>query len=132
MKTSKNPFGLHTITPYLVVSDARRLIEFMENVFGAALRGELRFRDDQSVQHAEVQIGDSIIMLGEPMNGVSTNTVGLYTYVDDCDKTYQKALDAGARSVLEVAEYAHGDRYGGVEDFSGNTWWIVSHVNSKK
>lgn len=131
MATSKNPFGLHTITPYLVVSDVRKLIDFLETVFEATLRGPIRYRDDKSVQHAELQIGDSVIMMGEPMDGIAVNAVGLYTYVQDCDLVYQKALKAGATNVLEVADYPHGDRYGGVKDFAGNTWWIVSHLGTK-
>jgi len=94
MATSKNPFGLRTITPYLVVSDVRKLVDFLETVFEATLRGPIRYRDDKSVQHAEIQIGDSVIMMGEPMEGVATNAVGLYTYVQDCDLVYQKALEA--------------------------------------
>ncbi len=131
MASTKNPFGLHTITPYLVVSDVLRLIEFLETVFDATIRGSVRYRDDKSVQHAEVQIGDSVIMMGEPMDGIAANSVGLYTYVQDCDSVYQKALEAGATNVLEVADYLHGDRYGGVKDFAGNTWWIVSHLGTK-
>jgi len=131
MTSTKNPFNLHTITPYLIVSDVPKLIRFLEVVFGATLRGELRYRADKTVQHAEVQIGDSVLMMGEPLDEMSTNSVGLYTYVEDCDSVYQKAIDAGGTSVLEVAAYPHGDRYGGVMDFAGNTWWIVSHLGTQ-
>jgi len=128
MKTVKNPFGLHTVTPYIIVSDVRRLIAFLEQVFDASVRGALRLRENKSVQHAEVQIGDAVLMMGEPIDGIATNELGLYTYVSDCDSVYQKALTAGATKVLDVKDYPHGDRYGGVKDFAGNTWWIVSHI----
>ncbi len=131
MKSSQNPFGLHTITPYLMVSDVQKLIDFLKTVFDATIRGDISYRDDQSVQHAEIQIGDSFIMMGEPMKDIKTNTVGLYTYVADCDAVYKKALEQGGTSVLEPADYPHGDRYGGVMDFAGNTWWIVSHIGKK-
>ena len=128
MKSGQNPFGLHTVTPYLMVSDVRKLIAFLKTVFGATLRGDISYRNDQSVQHAEVVIGDSVIMMGEPMDDIKTNSVGLYVYVADCDAVYKKALEQGATSVLEPADYPHGDRYGGITDFSGNTWWIVTHI----
>lgn len=131
MAAAQNPFKLNTLTPYLIVSDVQKLIQFLETVFQASTRGPLRFREDQSVQHAEVQIGDSVLMMGEPLDDIQTTAMGFYTYVPDCDKVYQKALDAGATSVLEVRNYPHGDRYAGVLDFAGNTWWIVTHVGKE-
>lgn len=130
MSEQQNPFGLHTVTPYLTVNDAKRLIKFLQDVFDAKLRGELRYREDKTVQHAEMSIGDSTIMLAEPTPGHLDFTLtccGMYVYVDDCDKVYERALEKGGTSVAELANYPHGDRYGGVKDFAGNTWWIVSH-----
>ncbi|QDT00536.1 VOC family protein [Adhaeretor mobilis] len=123
-----NPFGLHTITPYLIVQRVPELIEFLTELFGANQRGELHMRDDGSVKHAEVQIGDSVVMMGEPMTEFKAQPATLYTYVDDCDATYAKALEIGAESVLEPEDYPHGDRYGGIKDLAGNTWWVVTHV----
>ncbi len=129
MQMSKsNPFGLHTITPYLIVPRIPELIAFLTELFGAEQRGDSQMRNDGSVQHAEVQIGDSVVMLGEPMAEFSATPATLYTYVDDCDATYAKALSMGATSVLEPADYPHGDRYGGIKDPSGNTWWVVTHT----
>ena len=128
MSASQNPFGLHTVTPYLVVEDVAALLDFLQTVFGATIRGDIHMRDDGSVKHAEVQVGDSVIMMGEPMDGIDAMPSTLYLYVDDCDVTYREAIDAGATSVIEPAVYPHGDRYGGVRDTNGNIWWVVTHV----
>ena len=128
MAQPQNPFGLHTATPYLVVENVPALIEFVQRIFGAELRGEPHRRDDGSVKHAEVTIGDSVVMMGEPIGEFTPMPASLYVYVDDCDKTYEAALRAGASSVLELADYPHGDRYGGVKDPAGNIWWVVTHV----
>ncbi len=127
----KNPFKLHTITPYLMVKDAEKLIKFLQDLFHAELRGDIHYREDKSVKHAELKIGDSVIMLGTPIEELGYTNVGFYIYVEDCDATYQKAIDLGGKSVMEPENFPHGDRYGGVKDFEGNTWWIVEHVGVK-
>ena len=71
MSKSQNPFGLHTITPYFIADDVVRLIDLLKDVFGAELRGELKYREDKTVQHAEVKIGDSVLMIGSPISGIS-------------------------------------------------------------
>lgn len=124
----ENPFGLHTVTPYLVVHGVEPLLEFVQDVFGAELRGEPKYRENDSVQHVEIRIGDSVIMMGEPMGDLPALPASLYVYVDDCDVVYGRAVEAGATPVLEPRLYRHGDRYGGVKDASGNIWWIVTHV----
>ena len=116
-----NPFGLHTITPYLIVADVTKLIEFLKVVIGTTLRGEISYRDDGSVQHAELQVADSVIMMGEPMDGYPAYQSGLYVYVPNCDDAYKKALELGATSLSEPIDYPHGDRYASVNDFAGNT-----------
>ena len=131
MAENRIPFGLHTITPYLVVENVSTLIQFLQQVFGAESRGDPRYREDGSVKHAEMKIGNSVVMMGEPMDDIGPMPTMLYLYVDDCDATYEKALAAGATSVLELANYPHGDRYGGVKDPVGNIWWIVTHVGKQ-
>ena len=132
MANKENPFGLHTITPYLLVADVPRLVDFIKEVFGGTLRGDIQFREDGSVQHAEIKIGGSVLMMGTPMEDLIAMPAGFYVYVDDCDTVYHKALTAGATSVLEPKDYPHGDRYGGVRDFAGNLWWIVTHIGKGK
>ena len=131
MAEDQNPFGLHTITPYLIVEGVSTLIAFLQHVFDAESRGDLRYREDGSVQHAEVQIGDSVVMMGEPMDDIGPMPAMMYLYVNDCDATFKKALAAGATSVMEPADYPHGDRYGGVKDPVGNVWWIVTHIGKQ-
>lgn len=124
----QNPFGLHTVTPYLIIENVRDVIAFLEKTLGATLRGEIRMRDDGSVQHTEVTIGDSVVMMGEPMDDFKAMPSTLYVYVDDSDAAYARALENGATSVMEPQLMPHGDRYGGVKDTSGNIWWLVTHV----
>ena len=128
MTSKQNPFGLHTITPYLIVDDVTTLIEFLRSVFDAESRGDPQYREDGSIKHAEVRIGDSVVMMGEPMGKTGPMPATMYLYVEDCDTTYKNALAAGATSVLEPDNYPHDDRYGGVKDPVGNIWWIVTHI----
>jgi PhnB protein len=121
------PTGYHTVTPYLAVSDAQSLVDFMVKVFDAKEREMIRTPDGQ-IRHAEIKIGDSIIMLGTTSATYGTATATLYIYVDDADARYQKALAAGATSLREPADQFYGDRHGGVKDANGITWWIATHI----
>ncbi len=122
------PDGYHTVTPSLMVHGAARLIDFLEQAFGAK-ETERIARPDGAIMHAEVRIGDSIIMLGEPMSKSDPPMMGtLYLYVSDADATYKRALRAGATSVMEPADQFWGDRMSGVTDGFGNTWWIATHI----
>jgi uncharacterized glyoxalase superfamily protein PhnB len=85
-------------------------------------------RPDGTVQHAEVRIGDSVVMMGEPQGEVQPRPVNLYLYVEDVDAVYLRAIQAGAKSIGEPKDQFYGDRSGGVEDPSGNTWYIATHV----
>lgn len=132
MTEKQNPFGLNTITPYFTVAEAERFMLFLQDVFDGKLRGDIKYRDDKTVMHAEIKIGDSILMLTEPTSKfpeIKPTICGMYVYVDDCEKVYQKALKKGGISISEPTDYPHGDRYGGVKDFAGNIWWIVSHIS---
>ena len=130
MSRTSNPFGLADVTPYLIIDGIEKLIPFLQTVFGAELRGDIKYREDGSVMHTEIRIGDSVIMMGEPIADFKAMPSTLYVYVEDCDKTYQKALELGGFSVAEPQDFPHGDRYGGIRDGSGNIWWIVTHINS--
>ena len=122
-----NPFGLHRVTPYLIVPGVVSLISFLQKVFEAEVRDKPKFREDGSVMHAAILIGDSVIMMGEPTKEISAVPGSLYVYVPDCDKAYAHALTIGGTSVMEPRDFPHGDRYGGMQDPSGNLWWIVTH-----
>ncbi len=121
------PAGYHTVTPYLTVQGAAELIEFLKQAFEA--REKERFlRPDGKVGHAEVWIGDSIIMLGEPKGAEAPIPGAFYLYVTDVDAVYQQALAAGAASVMEPADQFWGDRQGGVRDRFGNLWWLATRI----
>jgi len=121
------PEGYHTVTPLVSVKGADRLIEFMKKAFGAV---EIyRFPSpDGSVMHAEMKIGDSIVMLGEAMRDATPTSMALYLYVNDADAVYRKALDAGGESIGAPGNMFWGDRVATVKDFAGNKWWIATHV----
>ena len=127
MPVKPRPDGYHAVTPYLVVQDAARLIAFTKEAFGA----EEIFRHaapDGSVMHAEVRIGDSPVMMGGTRPGIDPFPAMLYLYVNDTDGTYERALEAGATSIMKPADQFYGDRNGGVKDPFGNQWWIATHV----
>jgi PhnB protein len=118
----------HTVTPYLVVHDVARLIEFLTTAFGAVERLRLP-RPDGSVMHAEVSIGDSVVMMGEPMPGMEPMPGAIFLRVADADAAYRAALAAGATSVSEPKDQPHaGERYGGVKDPCGNMWWPAARL----
>jgi uncharacterized glyoxalase superfamily protein PhnB len=120
------PEGYATVTPYLCVSNAAKLIDFLKQAFDA----ELKFKMDGPggrIMHAEMTIGDSRIMLGQPEPGQETHAM-LHLYLPDADATYKRALAAGATSVREPADQFYGDRSAGVRDEFGNQWYIATHV----
>jgi PhnB protein len=84
-------------------------------------------RPDGTIAHAEVRIGDSAVMMGEPMGEQQPRPATLYLYVNDTDAVYQRALQAGATSLMEPADQFYGDRNAGVQDVFGNYWWIGTH-----
>lgn len=121
------PEGFHTVTPYLVVKDAAQLLEFVKAAFDAT---EVERVVDASgrVSHAEVRIGDSMIMLSQATGQFPATTAMLYVYVPDCDATYKKAVAAGGKSLMEPANQFYGDRNAGIADTNGIQWWIATHV----
>jgi uncharacterized glyoxalase superfamily protein PhnB len=80
------------------------------------------------IVHASVRIGDSIIMLGDAPEASKARPTNLTVYLDDVDAAYQRALDAGAKSLREPMDAFYGDRVAGVEDSAGNNWWITAHI----
>ncbi|AAU91065.1 MULTISPECIES: VOC family protein [Methylococcus] len=121
------PDGYHTVIPYLVVRGADELIEFMKTAFDAK-EWERIMRPDGTVGHAEMRVGDSVIMLSEARGEWQPMPGAIYLYVPDADSAYQRALDAGATSIAPLANQFYGDRHGGVRDASGNIWWIATHI----
>jgi PhnB protein len=127
MAVNPIPEGHHTITPYLTVRGAGALIEFVKKAFGATLIYEMK-RPDGSIGHAEVKIGDSMVMIGETPDPSQAMPAMLHLYVADSDAWYNRAIAAGATVVREIADQFYGDRSGGVKDMCGNQWWLSTHV----
>lgn len=121
------PDGYHTVTPVLTVHGAAKLIEFLKQAFDAKEVYQLP-GPNGIVMHAEVKIGDSMVMLGEATDEWKPMPATVALYVEDVDVWYKRALGAGATSVREPADQFYGDRSAGVKDFAGNQWWIHTHI----
>ncbi|MBI1879221.1 MAG: VOC family protein [Chloroflexi bacterium] len=121
------PAGHHTITPYLVIKGAAQLIDFMKQAFAAEEIQRMALPDG-SIMHAEVRIGDSMVMMGEASDQYPPMPAMLHLYVEDADAVYKRALQAGATSLREPVDEFYGDRIGGVKDSFGNQWWIATHI----
>ena len=118
-----------SVTPYLVAEGAEELMGFLQKAFDATIRGgDVMRGPDGKIGHAEVEIGDSIVMLADiPPDGEATRSM-LTIYVEDCDATFQKALAAGAEKVRDLEDQFYGDRSGGVRDKWGNQYYISTHI----
>lgn len=117
----------YRVTPYLVVADAARLLDFLKQAF-QAVETHRTLGPDGSIRHAEVRIGDSMVMLCEAQGQWKPMPCALYLYVEDADAIYRQAMQAGATSIMEPADMFYGDRHGGVFDPGGNQWWIATHI----
>jgi PhnB protein len=127
-KVKPVPDGYHTLTPYLVVDGAERIIKFMKDAFGAQFAFEPMKRPDGKIMHAELKIGDSIVMISDASERAKATSAMLHVYVPNVDAVYQMALKAGGTSVMEPSDMFYGDRSGGVQDPAGNQWHIGTHV----
>ncbi|MDQ1473680.1 MAG: hypothetical protein QOJ99_5160 [Bryobacterales bacterium] len=121
------PAGFRSLTPYLVVPDADRILQFLKDAFDAEELGVHR-RDDNTIMHAELRIGDSMIELGQANAPWTPMQASLHLYVPDTDAAYQKALAAGAESLTKPADAPYGDRAAGVKDPAGNQWFLATFL----
>lgn len=134
--TKAIPEGFHSATPMLMFKDARKAIEFYKQAFGATERYAMPGPGGKGIMHAEIQIGDSIIMIGEEnpyMPAKSAETIGgspvsFYIYLEKVDEAFDKALKAGAESRMPVQDAFWGDRVGAVQDPFGYSWSLATHV----
>jgi len=129
------PDGYHAVTPYLIVEGAARALDFYKDVFGAT--EQMRMAGPAGrVAHAEIRIGDSVVMLADEVpdmgyrgpKGYGGSAVSLMVYVDDVDATFQRALAAGAIERRAVQNQFYGDRSGTLEDPFGHIWTVSTHV----
>jgi len=129
------PDGYHTATPYLTLDDAAAAIAYYEKAFGAKERVRMDTPDGK-VGHAELEIGDSLVMLSDEFPQGSTRSpkelggtsAGVFMYVEDVDAVVKRAVDAGATVTMEVADQFWGDRFGSIRDPFGHSWSIATHV----
>jgi PhnB protein len=121
------PDGYTTVTPYLVVSDAGTLMQFVKDAFGATELGRMNGPDGR-IAHAEAKIGTGRVMMGSSPTPGSETKAMLHLYVEDCDAMFHRAVAAGATIEREPATQFYGDRSGGVRDPFGNFWYISTHV----
>ncbi len=125
------PAGYHSVTPYLIVQDVEGLIGFLKQTFGAeeAMRST---GPDGRIRHAEVRIGDSVVMMGGASDEWKAMPAALYVYVEDVDASYRRALDAGGTSLDEPEDKEYGDRTAGVRDATGSIWWLSTPVAARQ
>jgi PhnB protein len=135
MATKPIPEGYHTVSPYLAVDDAARAIDYYATAFGAKELVRMD-RPGGAIGHAELEVGDSRIMLSDPFPQASTRppkelggtSASVFMYVEDVDAVVKQAVDAGATVTMEVADQFWGDRFGTITDPFGHVWSIATHV----
>jgi uncharacterized glyoxalase superfamily protein PhnB len=135
MSAKPIPEGYHTLTPFLIVRNAARAIEFYKQAFGAQERGVAKGPDGK-VMHAELKIGDSVIMLSDEYpefgslspQSVGGSPMGLHIYIENVDAAFDRAVKAGAQVEMPVMDQFWGDRYGKLKDPFGHKWSIATHV----
>ena len=129
------PEGYHTLIPYLTFEDTAEAIDYYKDVFGAKERMRMEAPGGR-IGHAELEIGDSILMLSDafpqsttrPPSEVGVTTAGVFMYVEDVDAVFQRAVDKGAKVTMELADQFWGDRFGSLTDPFGHSWAMATHV----
>jgi PhnB protein len=129
------PEGYHSVTPYLAVEDAAGAIEYYKKAFGATERGRMEAPGGK-IGHAELEIGDSVVMLSDALPQFATRppkelggtSASVMMYVEDVDAFVKRAVDAGATVETEVADQFWGDRFGTISDPFGHVWSIATHI----
>jgi PhnB protein len=135
MATKPIPEGYHSVTPYLAVDNAAKAIDWYTKAFGAKERLRMDAPGGQ-IGHAELEIGDALVMLSDPFPQASTTppkelggtTASVMLYVEDVDAVAKQAIDAGAIVTMEIADQFWGDRMGSITDPFGHSWSIATHV----
>lgn len=126
MAVNPIPDGFHTVTPYFLVEDVAAFLDFLARAFGAEETEKVQLPDG-SIAHAQVQIGDSAVMMGGARDEWKATPMFMHLYVPDADAVYAQALAAGATSMQEPMDEFYGDRTSGVKDPFGNLWWLATH-----
>ena len=124
MKNQSIPEDYQQVMPYVIIPDPEAFLKFAKEVLNATER-RIDRKEDGSFGHAEIAVGESVIMFSGSMAGGEPNPAGLFVYVADADAAFAKALELGAKEVMPVSEQPYG-RSGGVKDTNGNTWWLTA------
>ncbi len=127
MAVNPIPENYPRVIPYLIINDVLKMQNFLKEVFNAEII-EAMALPDGTVNHGEVRIGDSVIMMGKASDDYPAKPAMIYIYVENVDEVFKKAISLGAKSIMEPADMFYGDRNGGFEDEQGMSWWIASHI----
>jgi PhnB protein len=127
MAVNPIPTGYHTVTPYLIVQNAAKTIEFAKKAFGAELQYEPTKMPDGKIMHADMKVGDSHVMISDANEMHPPMPSMLHLYVPNVDALYQRAVAAGGSSTMEPTDQFYGDRGAAVKDPAGITWYIATH-----
>lgn len=134
-RTQAIPKGHHTVTPNIMVAGAAKAIDFYKKAFGA--QEVMRFpTPDGKILHAEIKVGDSMIMLGDEMpehggkgpKSIGGTPVSFFIYSENVDAAWKQAIDAGGKQVMALEDQFWGDRSGCLEDPFGHRWWLAQHI----
>ena len=121
------PEGYQSVIPYLTIKGADKLIEFLKKAFDAKTDFSPMLSPDGKIMHAQLRIGDCVVMMGEARGEAETTSSMFYMYVPDTDAQYRKAIQAGAKSLQEPQDQFYGDRTSAVLDPCGNRWFFGTH-----
>ncbi len=119
------PDGYHTIMPYFTVENADKLVDFLVQAFDGAVLIVNRHPDD-TIQHAKVRIGDSVVMLNQSSPDYPANVSQMHLYVDNADTAFTRCLALGGTEIMKPNTRPHGDRMSGIKDPCGNIWWLAT------
>lgn len=136
--TKKIPDGFHTVTPSLTLKDSKKAIDFYKKAFNAEVIDLFPSLNGTGIMHATLKIGNSMLMLGDEMEGsegcaksaetVGSSPMGLFLYVSNVDDVFEQAVAAGGQSAMPVADMFWGDRVGQINDPFGYSWMIATHT----
>ena len=127
MAVKRIPDGYQRVIPYLIINNVDTMMTFLKDVFDAEIIERMALPDG-TVNHGEVRIVDSVIMMGKSSENYPPQASTVYVYVDDVDSVYKKAISIGANSIMEPTDMFYGDRNAGFADPQGINWWAAIHV----
>lgn len=132
--TKEIPQGYHSVTPSLTFKDTQKALEFYKKAFGAKVTGVFEGLNGKGIMHATIQIGNSILMMGDEMphcqsaETLGSCPIGLFIYVPDADATFKQAVQAGCTVDMPMADMFWGDRAGNLKDPFGYSWMVATHT----